>query len=147
MLSWREVDFAGVVLAGFVGGYIMAMAGLWASRIPGLAAIDIADFGRRYMASDRPSAWILGMVSHLINSVLLTLVWAMAIAPAFHLPRVVSAVLWGEILAIVWAGGLIAPMAGLGFLGRKTRSHRFALTSALLHAIWGLIIGLLYVPK
>ncbi len=133
MLSWREVDFAGVVLAGFVGGYIMAMAGLWASRIPGLAAIDIADFGRRYMASDR--------------SVLLTLVWAMAIAPAFHLPRVVSAVLWGEVLAIVWAGGLIAPMAGLGFLGRKTRSHRFALTSALLHAIWGLIIGLLYVPK
>lgn len=45
----------------------MALAGLWAGGVPGLVGIDIADFGRRYMASDRPSAWLMGSVSHLIN--------------------------------------------------------------------------------
>jgi hypothetical protein len=147
MLSWREVDFAGVVLAGIVAGYVMAMAGLWASRVPGLAAIDIADFGRRYMVSDRPSAWLLGLASHLVNSILFALVWAMGIAPAVHWPRLVTALVYGEVLAIVVAGGLIAPMSGLGFLGRRTHSYRFALTSVLLHGIWGLIVGLLYVPR
>jgi hypothetical protein len=27
-LSWREVDFAGVVLSGLIAGYVMALAGL-----------------------------------------------------------------------------------------------------------------------
>ncbi len=56
VFSWREVDFAGIVLAGLIAGYVMALAGLWAGGVPGLTAIDIADFGRRYMISDRPSA-------------------------------------------------------------------------------------------
>jgi hypothetical protein len=60
VLSWREVDFTGIVLAGLIAGYGMAIAGLWAGDVPGLAAIDIADFGRRWMVSDRPSAWLLG---------------------------------------------------------------------------------------
>ncbi|MGI9149785.1 MAG: hypothetical protein ACR2IK_25090 [Chloroflexota bacterium] len=79
VLSWREVDLAGVVLAGLAAGYLMALAGLWAGRVPGLVAIDIADYGRRYMISDRPSAWLLGLASHLANSVLLVLFWAMTI--------------------------------------------------------------------
>src|SRR6185369_16425322 len=136
MLTWRQVDFAGVVLAGVVAGYVMAMAGLWASRVPGLVAIDIADFGRRYMVSDRPSAWLLGLASHLVNSVLFTLVWAMTLAARPGWPRVLTAVAFGEVLAIGLAGALIAPMSGLGFLGRRTHSHKFALTSVLLHAIW-----------
>ena len=56
VLSWHQVDFAGVVLTGLVAGYVMAIAGLWAGAVPGLVAFDIADFGRRYMVSDRPSA-------------------------------------------------------------------------------------------
>jgi hypothetical protein len=64
ILSWRELDFQGVVLAGLVAGYVMAMAGLWAGNVRALVAIDIADFGRRYMVSDRPSAWLIGFASH-----------------------------------------------------------------------------------
>lgn len=67
-LTWREVDFSGVILAGLVAGYVMAIAGLWAGQAPGLVAIDISDFGRRYMVSDRTSAWVLGFASHLANS-------------------------------------------------------------------------------
>ena len=147
ILSWRDVDLAGVVLAGLVGGYVMALAGLWAGALPGLVAIDIADFGRRYMVSDRPSAWFFGLASHLANSVLLVLVWAMLIVPNLAWPRALVGIAWGEVLALLFAGTLVAPLSGLGILGLRTGNARFAITNFLLHAIWGLVIGLLYVPR
>lgn len=147
ILSWREVDFPGVVLAGLIAGYVMALAGLWAGGIPGLTSFDIADFGRRYMASDRPSAWIMGLVSHLINSVLLTFVWAAVIEPNLSWPRVWEGILWGVVLAVLFAGALIAPIAGFGFLGWKAGHSQFAITSVLLHILWGAVIGIVYVPR
>jgi hypothetical protein len=144
ILSWHETDFASVVLAGLVAGYVMAIGGLWAGTIPGLVAVDIADFGRRYMVSDRPSAWLLGLASHLANSVILVLIWAMVIRPNVPIPGLLAGLVWGEILAVLLAGALMAPMAGLGLMGRKTGDHRFALTSLGLHAVWGLIVGFLY---
>jgi hypothetical protein len=146
VLSWREVDFAGVVLAGLIGGYLMAVAGLWAGKVPGLVALDIADFGRRYITSDRPSAWYFGLASHLANSVILVLVWATLIEPNLPWPRPLSGLLWGEVLALTLAGALVAPMSGLGFLGWRTGGARFAVTNVLLHAVWGVAIGLVYVP-
>jgi len=147
VLSWREVDFAGVVLAGLVAGYVMVIAGLWAEGIPGLVAVDIPDVGRRYMISDRPSAWLLGLASHLVNSVLLVLVWAMAVAPNLSWPRGLEGLAWGEVLGVTLGGALVAPMSGLGVLGWKTGNARFAITTILLHAVWGLTVGLLYVPR
>jgi hypothetical protein len=146
LLSWRQVDFAGVLVAGLAAGYVMQLAGLWAASIPGLVGFDMADFGRRYITSDRPSAWLLGMASHLANSVLFVLAFAMAIVPNLHVPRLLLGLAWGEVLALVLSGALLSPLAGLGFLGRKTGSPRYALTSILLHALWGLVVGILYVP-
>jgi hypothetical protein len=145
--SWREVDFAGVVLAGLIAGYIMAVAGLWAGRVPGLVAVDIADFGRRYMVSDRPSAWMLGLASHLANSVILTFVWAAVLEPNSSWPRWIEGAAFGLVLALTLAGALVAPMSGLGFMGRKTGGPSFAMTSALVHLVWGAAIGLIYVPR
>jgi hypothetical protein len=145
-LSWREVDFSGVVLAGLVGGYVMAVAGLWAAKVPGLVAVDISDFGRRYIVSDRPSAWFFGMASHLANSVILVLVWASLIEPNLSWSRPLEGLLWGVVLSLTLAGALVAPMAGLGFMGWRTGGARFAITNLLLHVVWGLIIGSIYVP-
>src|SRR5438093_240489 len=92
--SWHALDFPGIVLAGLVAGYLMALVGLWAGNVPGLASFDIADFGRRYMVSDRPSAWLLGMLSHLVNSVILLLVWASFIAPNISWPSWISLLVW-----------------------------------------------------
>ena len=144
VLSLHQVDFAGVVLTGFVAGYVMAIAGLWAEAVPGLVAFDIADFGRRYMVSDRPSAWLLGFASHLVNSILLVLVWAMLIVPNLPWPRPLVGITWGAFLAVAFAGTLIVPLSGLGFMGWKAGGPHFALTDVLLHALWGLLIGLLY---
>ena len=143
-LAWHEVSFSGVVLAGLVAGYVMAIAGLWAGQVPGLIAIDIADYGRRYMVSDRTSAWLLGFASHLVNSVLLVLLWACVIEPNFDWPRPLLGLLWGEVLAVTLAGAVVAPLSGLGVYGRKTGSARYALTTVVLHAIWGVLVGVIY---
>ena len=147
VLTWREVDLGGVVLTGLVAGYVMALAGLWSGRIPGLVAIDIAEYGRRYMVSDRPSAWLFGMASHLANSVILVLAWTMLIEPNLDWPRPLEALLWGEVLAVTLAGALVAPLTGIGFLGYKTGDARFAATNVVMHAVWGLIVGAVYVPR
>jgi hypothetical protein len=150
LLSWREVDFGGVAVAGLIAGYVMALAGLWAGRVPGLTSLDIADFGRRYMISDRPSAWFVGLASHLVNSLLLVFVWASVLLPnLMHVraPRWCLSTAYGAVLAVVLAGALVAPGAGLGFMGRRTGKTRFALTNLLVHLVWGLLVGLLYVPR
>jgi len=145
-LSWREIDFAGVVLAGLIGGYVMAIFGLWAGKIPGLTAIDIADFGRRYIVSDRPSAWYFGMLSHLANSVILVFLWASLVLPNLDWPRAAAGLAWGGFLAVTLSGALVGPMAGLGLMGRRTGSLRFALTNLAMHGVWGLAIGAIYAP-
>ncbi|HEX9277571.1 MAG TPA: hypothetical protein VGA51_14385 [Casimicrobiaceae bacterium] len=145
-LTWREVDFGSVVLAGLIAGYAMAIAGLWAGKVPGLVSFDIADYGRRYMVSDRPSAWLLGFVSHLVNSVVLVLVWATVIEPNLGWPRPLEGLAWGLFLALTLAGSIIMPLSGVGFMGRKAGSYRLAVTALLLHGLWGLLIGLIYVP-
>lgn len=147
LLTWREIDLSGVVLAGLVAGYVMAMAGLWASRVPGLVAIDVADFGRRYVVADRPSAWFFGLISHLINSVLLVMLWAMVIEPNLAMHRIALGVGFGLAVSFTLSGGLVAPMAGLGVMGWRTGTPSFAITNVLLHLLWGALVGALYVPR
>jgi hypothetical protein len=109
--------------------------------------VDIADFGRRYMVSDRPSAWFFGLASHLANSIILTFVWASLLEPNLSWPRWLEGAAFGLLLAMTLAGALIAPMSGLGFMGRKTGDARFATTSVLVHLLWGAVVGLIYVPR
>jgi hypothetical protein len=51
------------------------------------------------MVSDRPSAWLFGLASHLANSVLLVLFWAMVIEPNLAWPRILSGLAWRIVLA------------------------------------------------
>lgn len=125
----------------------MALAGLWAGRVPGLTAVDIADFGRRYMVSDRPSAWFFGLASHLANSVILAFAWASVIEPNLSWPRWLEGASFGVFLTMTLAGALVAPMSGLGFMGRKTGGSAFAFTSLLVHIVWGVLVGVIYVPS
>ena len=146
ILNWREVDFAGVVLAGLMAGYVMQVVGVWAGSLPWLVAVDIADFGRRYMVSDRPSAWIIGLLSHLVNSILLVFVWAAVIEPNLSWARPIEGLVWGIVLAFALAGGLVTPLTGMGFMGLKTGNYRFAITDVLMHSIWGILVGVIYIP-
>lgn len=146
-LSFHQVDLGALVFAGLAAGYVMAVVGLWVGRLPGFIAIDIADYGRRYLVSDRPSAWLLGLAAHLVNSVLLAYAWATLVQPNLHWPRPLEGLAWGIVLAIALAGGLVAPMTGAGFMGLKSGNVRFATTNLLMHGVWGLLLGLIYTPR
>lgn len=147
VLSWQQVDLGGVLLAGLVAGYVMQLAGLWADAVPGLVGVDLADFGRRYIISDRPSAWLVGLASHLANSVLLVFVFAALLVPNIPWPLPLLGLAWGEFLALTLMGALVAPLTGLGFWGFKSGSPRFLITNLLLHALWGVLVGVLYIPR
>jgi hypothetical protein len=146
-LPFHSIDLGALIFAGFAAGYVMALVGLWAGRLPGFIAIDIADYGRRYLVSDRASAWVFGLAAHLVNSVLLAYAWASLIEPNLHWPRPFEGLAWGIVLAIGLAGGLVAPMTGEGFMGMRSGRGRFAATNLFMHASWGLLLGLIYTPR
>src|SRR5262249_4574476 len=116
-------------------------------RVPGLNAIDIADFGRRYIVSDRPSAWFFGLASHLANSIILAFLWASVVQPNLSWPSWLSGAVFGVALAFTLAGALVSPLSGLGFMGRKSGGSSFARTTVLVHVVWGVLLGLIYVPR
>jgi len=70
---------------------------------------------------------------------------AMVVLPNVHINQVLAGFLWGEVLAVLLAGGMVGPLSGIGFMGMKTSNPRFALTNLLMHAVWGVVIGALYV--
>ncbi|HET9887534.1 MAG TPA: hypothetical protein VFR10_08475, partial [bacterium] len=98
------------------------------------------------MVSDRPSAWFFGMASHLLNSILLAFLWAACIEPNLSWPRWLEGVAFGVLLSATFAGALVAPMAGIGFMGRKTGGPSFAVTNIVMHILWGTLLGIIYVP-
>lgn len=120
-LSWREVDFAGVV-----------------------PSPQGQESGRPI--AQRPSAWFFGLASHLANSVILVFLWAAAIEPNLSWPRWLEGAAFGIVLSLMLAGALVAPMAGLGLMGRKTGGAAYALTNMLIHVLWGALVGFIYVP-
>ena len=71
----------------------------------------------------------------------------MVVEPNLGIHRVLAGLVWGEVLAVVLAGGLVGALSGIGFMGLKTANVRFALTNVLMHTVWGLVIGALYVPR
>ena len=76
LLTWNELNIGSILFIGLTSGYVMAILGMWTGRIPGLVSIDIADFGRRYIVSDRSGGLVFLMLSHLANSVIFVLFWA-----------------------------------------------------------------------
>jgi hypothetical protein len=69
------------------------------------------------------------------------------IEPNLAWPRWLEGMAFGVLLAFTLAGVLVAPMSGLGFMGRKTGGPGFAMTSLLVHVVWGVLVGLVYVPR
>ena len=50
------------------------------------------------------------------------------------------------LLALTLSGSIIMPLSGVGFMGWKSGSYRVALTTLLLHSLWGLVVGIIYIP-
>jgi hypothetical protein len=139
--------------AGFTGGYLMALAGYWLEAVLGIAQIDIAHAGLRYVSGGKQGWWVVGILFHLIDSVLLGIFYAAIVYPRLSWLVRWFGRFWGGIAAgVAFASGvwlllamLIAmPFMGAGIFGRRTGSIRPALATLAVHLVFGSLLGFIY---
>lgn len=139
--------------AGFTGGYVMALAGYWIEAVLGISELDFAHAGLRYVAGGKAGWWIVGILFHLIDSVLLGLLYARVVHRRLAWLTQSLGRFWGSIASgVAFATGvwlvlamLIAmPFMGAGIFARKTGSARPALAALALHILYGSLLGLIY---
>ena len=139
--------------AGFVGGYVMALAGYWLEAVFGVSDLDLAHSSLRYVSGGKQGWWVVGIIFHLIDSLLLGLLYA----AVFYRRAGALEKRWGPLLGGVLAGCTFAtgvwlvlgmliamPFVGAGVFARNTRSARPAIASLGLHLIFGTLLGAIY---
>lgn len=149
----RDCHRARAMFAGFTAGYVMSLAGYWLEAVFGVSELAFAHNALRYVSGGKQGWWIVGIVFHLIDSVLLGLLYATRIYPSLRWLGTERDSVRGNVAAgITFAMGvwlvmamLIAmPFMGAGIFGRRTGSIRPALASLSLHLIFGSLLGYIY---
>lgn len=145
------VDVGWAALAGFAAGYVMALGAYWLEGVFGIPRLDFGHTGMKYVGGEKPGFWAVGILFHLVDSVLLALLYAAAAYP--KLPErgsIVAGAVWGTgygvLLWLVLAMLVVMPLMGSGPFGVRTRSVRPALASLVLHVVYGALLGGIYVP-
>jgi hypothetical protein len=145
-----SLSFGRASLAGFVGGYVMLLAGYWVQAVLGVSELDFAIAGLRYVSGGRQGGWFVGIIFHFIDSILLGLLFAALVYRRSRYLRRSYGPFWGSVVAgIAFAIGvwlilamLIAlPFMGAGPFGWKNGSPRPALASLGMHVIFGSLLG------
>jgi hypothetical protein len=149
------VDAGLAAVGGFAGGYFMALGAYWLEAVFGLTRLDFGHTGLQYIGGEKPGWWAVGLILHLIDSVLLGLLYAGLVWPnlaAWGLPAdnvagsIAGGMAYGVVLWVVLAMLIAMPMMGAGVFGYETRSPRIAILSLGLHLAYGFLLGLIYMP-
>lgn len=149
-----ECDLRRAAFAGFVAGYVMALAGYWIEAVLGVSEIDVAHAGLRYVSGGRSGWWIIGIIFHLIDSVLLGLLFGAIVYPRLARPfarrfgpfgsHVAAALAFAGAVWLILDMLIAMPFMGAGIFGRRTGSPRPALASLALHGIFGMLLGAIH---
>jgi len=154
MMAQRECHLGRAAFAGFASAYVMALAGYWLEAVLGIGQIDIAHAGLRYVSGGRSGWWVVGIVFHLIDGVLLGMLFGAVVYPRFAVPfRKTYGRFWSHVAAAWVFAGLVwlfldmliaMPFMGAGVFGRRTGSIRPALGTLALHGVFGTLLGAIY---
>jgi hypothetical protein len=147
----RNVAIGLALFAGLAAAYVQAVAGYWLGGVRGLARLDLAEGGKRYLGGERPGWWLVGILAHLCNGALLGLLYAGVVYPwaspgGSAVARLIAGVGYGIAVWLVVLNGLVLPLAGAGTFGRRGGGARLAWTTLILHVIYGLTLGAIYDP-
>jgi uncharacterized membrane protein YagU involved in acid resistance len=144
------VDVGWAALAGFAAGYVMALGAYWLEGIFGLPRLDFGHTGIKYLGGEKTGWWAVGIVFHLVDSVLLALLYAVTLYPRIAHGAVATGLIaglaYGVVLWLVLAMLVVMPLMGSGPFGRRTGSWKPAAASLVLHLVYGAILGGVYVP-
>jgi len=138
----RFDDFIMVAAAGFLATYVHMVFALWAPRF-GLPRLDFAkalaelSFGESFKGD--PPYW-LGLLALHLNGIVFALLYATVLGPVLPGIALVRGLLFGAIL-LVGSQCLFVPIfLREGFFGLKDNPRAW-MTAAVVHAIYGAIIG------
>lgn len=145
-----ELDVGWAALAGFAAGYVMALGAYWGEGLFGLPRLDFGHTGIKYLGGERPGFWVVGIVFHLVDSVLLGLLYAVLVYPKIaqaSIPAgIVAGIGYGAVLWLVLAMLIVMPLMGSGPFAIRSGSWKPAGASLVLHLVYGAILGGVYVP-
>lgn len=152
---WSYVNFWLAALGGFTAGYLMALGAFWLEAVFGFVRLDFGITGMRYVGGEKPGFWVIGILFHLIDAVLVGLAYAAFAWPLLRKLGLPLGTLGGDLLGgmlyavVVWLllAMLIAmPLMGEGVFGYQTKSAQLALLSLGLHLLFGALLGIIYAP-
>jgi hypothetical protein len=135
-MAIKNINFKSLVLAGFVGAYVMFFIDYWFAGTIGLFGI--------FPGTSNP--W--WMLEHHIDGIIMALPFAwLAVYRRLPGPGWVKGLVYG----FVWAIVVMITMLVTGALGAKMfagMSLTFAvgISTILTHMIWGFFLGVIYVP-
>ena len=145
-----HVDVGWAALAGFAAGYVMALLAYWLEGVFGIPRLDFGHTGIKYLGGEKPGAWAAGIAFHLVDSILLALLYAAAVYPnIIHgviAAGLVAGLAYGALLWLVLAMLIVMPLMGSGPFAVRTGSWKPAVASLVIHLVFGGILGGVYVP-
>lgn len=144
-----HVDVGWAALSGFAAGYVMALGAYWLEGLVGIPRLDFGHTGMKYLGGEKAGFWFVGILFHLVDSILLALLYAVVVYP--HIAHVVAAgaiagAVYGAVLWLLLAMLVVMPLMGSGLFGGRTGSPRPAIASLVLHLVYGVILGATYLP-
>jgi hypothetical protein len=144
------VDVGWAALSGFAAGYVMGLGATWLEGVFGIPRLDFGHTGYRYVGGEKPGAWAVGIVFHQVDSVLLGLLYAVAVYPRIAHGSIaaglIAGIAYGVVLWIVLAMLIVMPLMGSGPFGSRTGSWKPAAATLVIHLAYGAILGATYVP-
>ncbi|MBI4345985.1 MAG: hypothetical protein HY553_03975 [Elusimicrobia bacterium] len=146
------LDVGWASLAGFAAGYVMALGAYWLEGIVGIPRLDFGHTGIKYLGGEKPGFWIVGIVFHLVDSVLLALLYAVAVYPKLPMQAdvivgAIAGIAYAIVLWFVLAMLIVMTLMGSGPFGVRSGSWKPAIASLVLHVVYGAILGGVYIPR
>jgi hypothetical protein len=134
-----DVSLTRIVVAGLFGAAAMIVA-TWVFHAAGLPMVDFGRLLATKILGYHSHGTRLGLFLHLINGVILALIYALFIVDWLPGPHVLRGITYGIVLWLVMMMGVL-PLLGDGFFG--SRAPQGTAVSALsVHLLYGLILGL-----
>ena len=136
---WRTV------VAGLIATFAMTMTGFWQSGI-GIPAVDVGAMLTGNMTAahpDSPYTLVAGNLAHIVNGVILALVWVAFLMDRVPGNWVVQGIVYGIITTLVAVIIVVPLAAGVGiFFSNTAMAGKMMLASVTTHLAYGLALTL-----
>ena len=132
------------IIAGIIASYGLLVMALWASGL-GLPRLDFAramterTYGESFEGDGQAPYWA-GQAVIYLNGIFFALIYATVVGQDLPGPELLRGAIWGAILWLISGVFFVPLFLKEGFF--LSHIHKNAwITSAMVHGVWGMIVG------